>query len=201
LSIGAVAISVILLGAGCGGSSGADQPAVAANLLAPAEIEKYPSGSPERAFLSFWSDLQFQSWAEVVSSYNPDLREFIGAANLIEAKKLNGSAYQTLKPEIRRVRRDGDTATIYYSLLMQDGTKELASTTWREADGNWQLIYDSRLDAELNQYARNKVSIEETGALPTDPSATLSMRATRSGSKAAALQAEFLEEELKTETP
>jgi hypothetical protein len=84
---------------------------------------------------------------------------------------------------------------------MQDGTKELASTTWREVDGNWQLIYDSRLDGELNQFARNKVSIEETGALPTDSSVTPSTRATRNGNKAAGLQAEFLEGELKTEAP
>ena len=148
-----VALLLVLGLAACGDSS--DSPASSStapnNVLSRVEVEKQPAGSVERAFLEYWSDLQYQSWAEVAAYYEPDFRDSVGTAAIIGGKKINGSSYPQLKPEIVRVRDNGDSATINYSLQFIDGTKELASITWRKRDGSWQVIYDSRLDAELRQ--------------------------------------------------
>ena len=202
LAVAACLAVVVLGGAGCGGATAESSVSPAGgNLLSNKEIEKFPAGSTERAFMSFWSDLQFQSWAEVARYYDPELRERIGTADLIAAKKLNGSTYQTLKPVVVRVKRGDQDTTVYYSLLLADGAKELASTTWRKNEGNWQLIYDSRLDAELNQLAQNRVTIDENGSLPTDPSQEPSAKALRAGTEASQLQAKFLSKLLNEQKP
>ncbi len=172
-------------------------PAEARNLLTTKEIQKYPEGSASRAFLSFWSDLQYQSWAEVASYYSPPFREFLGTAKIVGAKKVDASTFPLTKPAIVGTTEDGDVTTIRYSTMLPEGTKELGSTSWRKEDGNWQMIYDSRLDPELNQFARNQVEIEENGAVSSDASELPSPAAAQAGVEASHLQAEFLEQALR----
>lgn len=183
----------------CGSSS--DPPAASkgapSNLITRAEADKPPAGSVERAFVEYWSDLQYQSWAEVASYYDPAFREFVGTAAIIGGKKVNGSNYQQLKPAIVKVRSDDDFTTINYTLQFLDGSKELASVTWRKLGGSWQLVYDSRLDTELKQFAENRVEIEQNGTLPAGPE-DVSPDATRAGEAAAQAQARFLQQELET---
>jgi hypothetical protein len=192
-----VALLLTLGLAACGDSSDSPDSSSTApnNVLSRAEVEKQPAGSVERAFLEYWSDLQYQSWAEVAAYYEPDFRDSVGTAAIIGGKKINGSSYPQLKPEIVHVRDNGDSATINYSLQFIDGTNELASITWRKRDGSWQVIYDSRLDAELRQFAENRVEIEENGVLPTSVD-SISPAATRAGAAAAQAQARFLQEAL-----
>lgn len=190
-----IALLLALSLAACGNSSDSPAPSSTApnNVLSRAEVEEQPAGSVERAFLEYWSDLQYQSWAEVAAYYEPDFREAIGTAAIIGGKKINGSSYPQLKPEIVRVSDNGDFATINYSLQFIDGSKELASITWRRDGGSWQIVYDSRLDAELRQYAENRVEIEENGVLPTSAE-NISPAATRAGAAAAQAQARFLQQ-------
>jgi len=186
---------VVILGiSACGDTSTATE-RVPDNLISQAEIRKRQPDSVERAFLEYWSDLQYQSWAEVAAYYEPAFRESVGTAAIIGGKKINGSSYPQLKPVIVRVREKGDFTTINYSLIFIDGSKELASVTWRKDDGSWQLVYDSRLDAELKQYAENRVELEQNGALPTEASAA-SPPAVRAGAVAAQAQARFVQQAL-----
>ncbi|MBS0548335.1 MAG: hypothetical protein JSR24_11335 [Proteobacteria bacterium] len=179
---------------GCGGGSESTSPAEARNLVTTKEIQEYPSGSVERAFLSFWSDLQYQSWVEAASYYSSAMREFVGTAQIVGAKKVDASNFPLIKPEIADTTEDGKTTTIRYSILLPEGTRELGSTSWRKEDGNWEMVYDSRLDPELNQYARNQVEIEEHGATSSDANQPPSAAAARAGVEASHLQAEFLEQ-------
>jgi hypothetical protein len=181
--------------AGCGEDSETDSVAPS-NLIAPTEISKYPEGSAERSFLNFWSDLQYQSWADAAAFYTSEFRDFIGTASLIGAKKVDASVFPVTKPELVRVRRHGADTTVSYSLVLPDGTTELGSTTWRRIDGSWQMIYDSRLDAQLNQAARNRVEIAEAGSVAANASEAPSPAVSRAGNRAARLQSEFLEQEL-----
>jgi hypothetical protein len=187
--------------AGCGSAStSAPTPTGTDNLLTAAEISKRPAGSVERSFLSYWSSLQYRSWADAAAYYDPRFREFIGTAAVIGAKKVNSSVYPVLKPEIARVdERSGET-TIFYNLQLPDGSKELDSITWQKNGGNWQIIYDSRLDSELGQLATNRAEVKKTGALPTG-SGPASPEAVRAGRSAEEEQARFLEEELKISAP
>jgi hypothetical protein len=79
---------------------------------------------------------------------------------------------------------------------MEEGTTELASTSWRRNDGNWELIFDSRLDGELSASAQERVTLaeEDEDGLATElpPSA----KALRAGRAASRLQAEFLQDVL-----
>ena len=136
----------------------------------------------------------------MVAYYDRAFRDSIGTAAIIGAKKINGSNYQQLKPAIVRVRTRNDLATIFYTLQFLDGSRELASVTWQKPEGSWQLIYDSRLDTELSQFAENRVEIEENGALPAGPE-DLSPAATRAGAAADQAQARFLEQDLEVSPP
>lgn len=190
---------VVILGISACGSSSSTEERVPNNLVSRAEVDKQPADSVERAFLEYWSDLQYQSWAEVAAYYDPAFRDAVGTAAIIGGKKINGSSYPQLKPAIVRVRDKGAFTTINYSLVFIDGTKELASVTWRKDGGSWQLIYDSRLDAELKQYAENRVELEQNGTLPTDASAA-SPEAVKAGAVAAQAQARFIQQALGVES-
>jgi hypothetical protein len=199
LVVGIAAASAVSFGA-CG-SSGTGPPAATApdNILQGREISHYPAASAERTFLEYWSNLQFQSWADVAAYYDRAFRDFIGTATLIQAKKTGASAYPSLKPEIVRASTEQGITTVYYSLRLEDGSQELASTSWRRPAGNWQMIYDSRLDAELNQVAQERVQF--AGDEPAPAAELLSAEAVRAGKVAANLQARFLQQELETSTP
>ena len=165
------------------------------NLLDPTELSRHPRGSVERAFYEYWSALQFRSWADAATYYDPAFRDFVGTSALIGAKKLEAGSYAVLKPDVVRLKESPGEVTVYYALRLADGTKELDSITWREDDGNWRIIYDSRLDAELAQSAQNKVELRTSGVLVTDPS-EVSKEARLAGDRASRLQARFLQREL-----
>jgi hypothetical protein len=196
-----VGLALVLGVAACGGGASESTASLPpSNLLRPSEISHYPAGSVQRSFLQFWSDLQFRSWADAVAFYDPRFRKFVGTATVISAKKANASAYPLLKPQIVRVGTNPTDTTIFYTVRLAEGTKELASTTWLKEGGNWEMIYDSRLDAELGQLARDRTEIERTGS---PPSATKqpSPRAARVANEAEQLQARFLQQELNTGKP
>jgi hypothetical protein len=197
-----VALAFAVLAVGCGSSStSAPAPSSSTdNLLSGEEISKEPSGSVERSFLGYWSSLQFRSWADAAAYYDPGFRDYIGTASVIGAKKVSSSVYPLVKPKIERLSSDGANTTIFYTLLLPDGTKELNSITWRKNGGNWQIVYDSRLDTELGQLATNQAEVKKTGALPSG-TGPASPEAVRAGKAAEQEQARFLEEELNTNAP
>ncbi len=149
--------------------------------------------------MEFWSDLQYQSWPNVVAYYDPHFRAYVGTTNLVGAKKLSASSFPRLKPQIVRVSTSRGETTVYYTLRLEDGSKELASSTWRQEGGNWQIIYESRLDAELSQLAQNQV-MAKSGSTPS-ASSHPTPAAVRAGNAAAQVQAHFLQDELKTTPP
>lgn len=187
----------------CGTSaSGPSTTLAPSNLVDHAELVKYPDGSVDRTFLEYWSNLQFNSWADVVAYYDPSFRSFIGTATLISAKKVAASSYPVLKPELVRTSSGQGVTTVYYTVIMEDGTKELASTTWRKVGGNWQIVYDSRMDGELTQLAQEKAQLAEGG--PPGTASTeqpLSTKALRAGKAASQIQARFLQQELQLNRP
>ena len=151
----------------------------------------------DRTFLEYWSNLQFQSWADVAAYYDPRFRKFVGTVPLINAKKEAASIYPFAEAGNRQIQSNQGVSTVYFTVRLEDGTKELASTTWRKVGGNWQIVYDSRLDAELTQLAQEKAQLAESGAGTTEPSSQpLSQKAVRAGKAAGQVQSRFLEQEL-----
>lgn len=194
-------VVVALSACGASSSDSSAQSETPSSLLTASELTEYPRGSVKAAFFDYWSNLQYRSWADAAAYYDPQVRDFVGTAAIIGAKKLNSSAYPLLRPEIVRVAsREGKT-TINYTLLTPEGIKELDSITWRERGENWQIVYDSRLDAELGQDAARLAEIEETGAAETGGSAPRSPEAVRASEAAERLQARYLQQELDASTP
>jgi hypothetical protein len=188
-----VALLIALSASACGNSAEGPTPSAPPdNLVSRSEVDGYPRGSVEHAFLEFWSSLQYQAWAEAASYYEPSFRDSVGTAPIVGAKKLNAPSFPNLKPAIVEVTRKGDLTTIRYTLWLSDGTKERASVTWRKAGDSWQIVYDSRLDAELYQFAANRVEIRRNGVLPTSLD-QISPEAIRAGNVAALSQARFLQ--------
>jgi hypothetical protein len=177
----------------CGNSAeGPTSSAPPDNLVSRSEVDGYSEGNVKHAFLEYWSSLQYQAWAEAASYYDPSFRDSVGTAAIIGAKKVNAPSYPNLKPSIVGVTRKGDLTTIRYTLWLSDGTKERASVTWRKVGGSWQIVFDSRLDAELSQFVENRVEIDQNGVLPTSLD-QISPDAMRAGNAAAQRQALFFQ--------
>ncbi|MGC1165455.1 MAG: hypothetical protein WA862_05040 [Solirubrobacterales bacterium] len=190
-------VALALFLSACGSSEEGPAANVRQNsLVGQASLERQEQGSVERTFLEYWSNLQFNSWADVVAYYDPEFRDYIGTATLIAAKKTGASVYPYLQPEIKETKTEDGLTTVYYTLSMEDGTTELASTSWRRSDGNWELIFDSRLDGELSAFAQERVALGEEGGEGLATELPPSAKALRAGRSAARLQAEFLEDAL-----
>jgi hypothetical protein len=170
-------------------------------MIDHAELVKYPAGSVDRTFLEYWSNLQFHSWANIAAYYDPSFRDFVGTAHVINAKKVGASSYPVLKPELVRTSSGQGVTTVYYTVIMEDGTKELASTTWRKVGGNWQIVYDLRMDAELSQLAQEEVQLAEAGPSTASTEQPPSTKALRAGRAASQIQARFLQQELQLSRP
>jgi hypothetical protein len=196
------ALAVAATVSACGTSaSGPSTTLAPSNLVDHAELVKYPDGSVDRTFLEYWSNLQFHSWADVAAYYDPSFRDFIGTTKVINAKKVGATFYPFLKPEIIRVSSSRGVTTVYYSVRLEDGSKELASISWRKVGGNWQIVYDSRLDAELGQLAQEKTQLTEPGTGTAESTQPVSKEALRASKEAAQLQSQFLEHELQINHP
>jgi hypothetical protein len=197
--LGAVLASLAF--AACGNAtdspSGTDAPN---NLITRAEVDKAGRGSVDQAFLEYWSALQFQAWTEAVSYFDPSFRRFVGSAAIVSAKKLNGATYPNLKPKIVGITSHGGLTTLRYYVWLPEGAKELAAATWRKVGGNWQMIDESRLNAELNQFGVNEVEIKRTGTLPTDVS-EISPAAAQAGYELSQRPAQFIGQQLDREGP
>jgi hypothetical protein len=194
-----VAVSIAACGTSASGPASTTAPN---NLVGHKELVKYPDGSIDRTFLEFWSNLQFHSWADVAAYYDPSFRHFVGTASLINAKKVGASVYPLLKPNLVRTSSNQGVTTVYYMVINEDGTRELASTTWRKVGGNWEMVYDSRLDAELAQLAQEKVQLTEAGpAGASGAEQPLSPKALQAGKQASQLQSQFLQHELQINRP
>jgi hypothetical protein len=182
----------------CGSTSSTEAPPT--QLIKQSELSHYKKGGVERVFLNYWSSLQFQDWPEVATYYDPKLRNFIGTATLIGAKKLNALSFPQLKPRIVKVNSTANNASVYYTLSLPDGTTEFNSALWRHGRGTWHLIYDSRLDSELSQLAQSRVELDKTGQAPV-VSSTPSPQASRAANAAAQRQARFLQQQFKLTPP
>src|SRR4051812_34627134 len=106
ISWGAVAGLLLLAGAlpGCGGGGddnkaastqrtaplAAEERFVNPDRVTPAQIRKAPPGSVQRAFLQYWSALDYEDWRTAIAFFSPTLRSASDARYLPET--LRGEA-------------------------------------------------------------------------------------------------------------
>lgn len=182
---------------GCGSSSNkpdaVEGTSIADGVRAPSKTEitgkdlkRFDQAAASRAFMGFWSDLQWQSWIEALDRYSPGLQRVVGDRNIYEALKHQAPFYRSVKPSVEsESTRDGLT-TIRYS-YSQSGDRKLNSTIWRREGGRWKMVFDGFLDTALESWAQFRV--QQT----TSPRATApTKQAIKAGVEASELQGRYL---------
>jgi hypothetical protein len=157
-------------------------------MLRTADLKRATSGSAERSFLNFWSNVQYRAWSAALSQYEPTLATSVGVSNIIEALKTQNSYFQTVKPVLKGTVRVGDEAIVRYAIPDSTGHLFRTSMSWRRSGGTWKIHYDPQLDSMLQteETARVQNSIDPNAAQP-------SKKALRAGADAARLQSFYLQ--------
>jgi hypothetical protein len=157
-------------------------------IVSDEEIAKYPPNSVQHAFFSFWQALQFHSWREGLSWYDPGLQRFVGPQQIIDGLEMLASYYRAVKPVLYSVKSTNyGTTEVHYLGAPPTGPTGIETVEWRRVGGDWRIEFDSFLSQGLVSYA------EEAEQELIDPSAqTPSRHAIRVGEAAGHLQAGYL---------
>lgn len=166
----------------------ASSPPLARATITNQDIAKYPPGSVQNAFFSYWQDLQFQSWRSGASWYDPALQRFIGPQSLIEGLEALASYYRTVKPVLYSVKPTSfGTMQTRYIGAPTGQSVGLQAIEWQRIGNTWRIESDSLLGLGLNS------SAEEAEQTQLNPSAQKpSIQAIRAGETAGHLQAAYL---------
>ena len=193
---GASAFLALLIAATVAACSGNDSNPVGSKsivtppkqLVSPADIGKTAPDSAKRAFLQYWSDLQYSAWSAALSRFEPALVNAIGDAQLVEAFKTRAGYFPTAAPKLRGSRRVGDEIVVRYQVTDPTGRLLVSSVAWRRRSADWRIRYDPQLDGMLQAAAQARVQgqIDPTALQP-------STRALQAGLEAARLQSQYLE--------
>jgi hypothetical protein len=195
----ALAMAFALTLTGCGSSTRptpdpvqsssitADVRAPSKNEITDADLKRIKDDTAPRAFLEFWSDLQWQNWVGAVDRYSPGLRRVVGARNLLEALKYQAGVYRGAKPSVRKASRRRGFTVVRFALSDQSGNRQLSSTIWRREAGRWRLVFDGLLDGALRSWAQNR-----TQQLSSPDAAKPTKQALKAGIEASELQGRYL---------
>ncbi len=159
-------------------------------LVSEKERAKFPEDSVENAFFNYWSNLQFLDFNTAVDTFDPRLVEFVQSSRLEDSLKLQRGLFLKSKPEIIRVRKRGNRASVRYTIVDIDGQVTPNTITWVRDDGEWKILFDSLLDKILSFHAQNKAQKR----INPDPKAPPAKQAIEAGDSASRLQRRFLEQ-------
>jgi hypothetical protein len=156
-------------------------------LISDAELRRASAGSTERAFLEFWSLLQYQGWAAAVESYDPPLLAAIGSDRIAEALKTQAAYFRSARPDLRRSIRRRGRVTVRYLVANSAGNVVPQSMTWTRTSEGWRIFYDTLLDESLRQAAQRATQVR------VDPTTDRTgPEAIRAGEAASRLQSRYL---------
>jgi hypothetical protein len=196
-----VSIFVPIVLMGCAGDDDGDRSSSSGSIVATdsggsapgsqlvddEDIRQTKRGSARRAFLNFWTALQYQAWSSAVSYYEPGLAEAIGKVRLIEALKAASPLFYRTKPALGLPFRRGDDVVVPYTVVDLSGASVPTSTVWRRLGGQWRIHYHPQLDGFLRS------SVQTTVQTRIDPAAREPAKeAVRAGQAASRIQSEYL---------
>lgn len=126
------------------------------SLVSTRDIASAPLASPRRAFLSLWSDLQWQALTSAISYYPTPLRDYIGSVTILQAFEFNAPFYRTSKPKIESETTNGAQVAVRYTLTGVNAPLVPTSITWTKVGGRWMVYYDPELDSALASWAQSE---------------------------------------------
>ena len=190
-------------GSSCGGASDADRALqeqtdeqrplaaedrlVERKLVSALDIRREAPGSVRRAFLEYWSAIEYQEWGVAVAFMSEEIRRALEPEYLVAALRAEGESNLPVRPPIRRVVTTRGLATVRYFVRASDGALRPTSISWSRRNGQWYVVYGATLDASYSAAVQQAVQNE------TDPTAsTPSDEAVRAGARALGAQATTL---------
>jgi hypothetical protein len=198
--VAVVVAAVALPLAGCGGESDEDAQSLADKslvdvsdlpdpVLTPEDVAA-AEGSPERAYLTYYQDAQFQDLASAVDRFAPGTVDAVGLSLLSQAIRSQITLMRGTEPSfIDEARSEPDLVSLRYALKGSDDQPVTATAVLRKQGGDWEIVYDSFLDGAIGSVAESRAQAR------IDPAASVSsIEALRAGSAAGRLQARYLEQ-------
>jgi hypothetical protein len=158
----------------------------AERLVSRRDIRQTAPGSPERAFLMYWSHLQYGAWSVALDYFEPELAAALDESDLVEGFKIQSSYLRSVKPILNSSVRSADQVIVRYRLKGSSTTAPM-SLSWRRSGGRWRIHYDSRLDALVQSSVQTRVQNAIDPAASTPAAAAL-----KAGLRAARRQSDYL---------
>jgi hypothetical protein len=208
-SLAALALAfglIALIAGGCGGSAQKQQAQqlegasilsstapLGDRLVKQSEIVGATNAAAQQTFLRLWSLLQYQSWDQAATMFEPGLAEQIGNALLTQSLANDVIVWQATKPHIVSARSNGSTAVVTFLAREEDGSVAPVSISFEKGKhGEWLVSYFSLLNAALQRVAqaRTQAQIEPLATKP-------SREAAREGTNALFLQGIYRERVLR----
>ena len=200
-AIAAVSIAIALFAggmlAGCGGGGTSDEKLVTSSMvdekdlpdavIAADDLDRFSQQSPQRAFLEYWRDLQYQDLASALVFYEPGLRRAVGEDLLADALQFEQAVYRARKPGIVGTDERNGLASVRYVLTDLSDVTTPQSMTLRRHGADWEIVYDSFLGDSVSSLVQTQAQAK------IDPSAQApGAEAQRAGSAAAQRQVGYL---------
>lgn len=139
-------------------------------LIDEEDLERYPPDSPQRAFLEWWSQLQFRSWPDAIAQLDTGLRETIGSTVLIDGFEPNSAWYPTVQPRVLMRKKSRGGVSLRYAVSAPDGEQVLIeNAVLVDTPGGWRIVYDSTLDSAVRAGLQERIRIEEDPTLGAPP--------------------------------
>lgn len=147
-----------------------DDDELPSELLNEDDLERYPPASAQRAFLNWWSDLQFRSWPDAIARLDPGLKDTIGSTTLIDGFEPNSAWYPTAQPRVLMRKKSRGTVTLRYAVAAPDGEQVLTeNAVMVDSPAGWRIVYDSTLDSAVRAGLAERIRIEEDPTLGGPP--------------------------------
>jgi hypothetical protein len=158
---GVAAISAIAFLGGCS-EEDSDEPS-GPRTISEKEIDEADRGSPERATLEWWREVQFQNAGGAAERYAAEAD--VDVEGLNRQVSVAQSSFAGV-PEVVDVTREGDLATVYLTIAppSSDAPPRNVSVNLVEVDGQWLLR-----DNLLMEQAVARVARAQAAAAAEDP--------------------------------
>jgi hypothetical protein len=161
-AVSAAALGVLALpAAGCGGGGSAPAaqlPGPAQQILSRSDVTKYSAGTPQRALLQWWRDIQYSNLTGYMNGFQPRVRRVLARdANTAPGLRWFSGAVQTVRPSIVDTEQHGSRVVIYTNLDTRTavGARHFVTSTRAQAfslvkkAGAWKLADDSFVQSTL----------------------------------------------------
>ena len=175
-------------GSSCGGASDADRALqeqtdeqrplaaedrlVERKLVSALDIRREAPGSVRRAFLEYWSAIEYQEWGVAVAFMSEEIRRALEPEYLVAALRAEGESNLPVRPPIRRVVTTRGLATVRYFVRASDGrsARHRSHGLVATASGTWSTARRSMLHTALRFSRRCRMKlIPQRRPLPTKP--------------------------------